>query len=293
MTIKTESATLRETARAAVIAEVENAERKAHERNYERLHVWRDGKVSWFESIDRHSDIIDDQAEGFRAVESVCLVGTGSYSCNCDFCEMIGEENGYPDTAAAVADSISEHGTGDRESDMLAKFDAIEHGYFDDEDEPTEPTEPTDMDTIRAEFAAELGSADMRPGEDEKPFDGGYVNLPDITLPCGVSACYGWWIESEDGELIAKPYSIFEGGCTLTIPAEWMAGDEDGRERLIRDIYNEAIEPELTARNAAAVESFLDHVLRPAVERKLAKLDVSTLDYGELRRIDALLQDIE
>lgn len=121
--------TLREQAKAAMRSEVTAAARKSHERNYEKLHVRRDGTVSWFESINKHDDLIDSEADGFRAICSVITVGTGSVLCNCDFCE----DEGFADRAEAIDAAITEHGTYQIEQDMEAAFSQIPQGYFHDE----------------------------------------------------------------------------------------------------------------------------------------------------------------
>lgn len=119
---------LREAVRQMVIDNVTERAKYEHKRNYHKLHVWRDGSVVWSESIDRASDIIDHQAADFRAVESVACVGTGSYVCNCDYC------NADYDTADdAIEAAVADSDLSAIEEEMLAKLDAIEVGYFDDE----------------------------------------------------------------------------------------------------------------------------------------------------------------
>lgn len=125
---------LRQMARQYVIDSVTECATKSHEQDYNKLHVWRDGTVSWSESFSKSDDIIDRQASDFRAVESVACVGTGSLVCNCPHCDLVGTPNGYTTQAEAVRDSIGEYGTGDVEEGMLAEFDAIPAGYFDDEE---------------------------------------------------------------------------------------------------------------------------------------------------------------
>lgn len=120
--------TLRSAAREMVADECLEASRLSHIRNYHKLHIRRDGTVSWFESINQSDDIIDDGAAHFAAVPSVVTVGTGGCACNCDHCE----DEGYDTIADAIADAVCEGGDAYSE-DMLAAFDAITDGYFDDE----------------------------------------------------------------------------------------------------------------------------------------------------------------
>lgn len=121
----------REQARLAVSAEATAAATKMHQRNYHRLHVWRDGTVSWHEAINQSDDIIDREADGFAPVASVALVGTGSMRCNCDFCDC----EDYVTRDEAVAAAVEEFGNWDIEQMMLEDLDAIVYGYFNDERE--------------------------------------------------------------------------------------------------------------------------------------------------------------
>lgn len=118
----------RDTARQNVIDSVNEAARKSHGRNYEKLHVLRDGTVSWFESINRTDDIIDPEAGGFQAIQSVGTYGTGSFGCNCDHCQ----DAGYASKEEAVDDAVW-CDQSDIETAMLAALDAIPAGYFADE----------------------------------------------------------------------------------------------------------------------------------------------------------------
>jgi hypothetical protein len=148
----TQVVTLRSTARDLVIEQVSAAAHKQHERNYEKLHINRDGSVNWSESINESDDIIDRYADHFCAVPSVITAGTGSYSCNCPFCDEIGKyltadgskvvdadspeaEGGEEiDADLAISNAVSDNGTSDLEDEMVAAFDAIDIGYFDDEE---------------------------------------------------------------------------------------------------------------------------------------------------------------
>lgn len=127
---KENTVTLREQAKESMQSEVTAAARKSHERNYEKLHIRRDGTVSWFESLNKSEDLIDREANGFKAVRSVITVGTGSVLCNCDFCE----DDGFVDRAEAIDAAITEHGTYQIEHDMEAAFEEIPQGYFHDEE---------------------------------------------------------------------------------------------------------------------------------------------------------------
>ena len=134
----TQTTTLRTQAEELVRQSALEAAQKSHEKNYEKLHVRRDGTVSWFESINHSDDLIDDEAEHFCAIRSVITVGTGSYACNCDHCE----DEGYESKADAIADAISDGAISDYEDQMVAAFTEIPVGYFDDEEEPApEPQE--------------------------------------------------------------------------------------------------------------------------------------------------------
>ena len=131
----TATTTARETARQLVIDSVSEAAHKSHERNYEKLHVHRDGTVSWFESINRSDDLIDSEADGFALIPSVITVGTGGYACNCDYCNDIGKViDGEVLTAEdAIGNAVGDADLSDMEADMLRNFDEIPVGYFGDE----------------------------------------------------------------------------------------------------------------------------------------------------------------
>lgn len=142
---------LRDKALEAVIAEVETAVRKDHERNYEKLHVRRDGTVTWFESINRSDNLIDSEADGFQPIESVITVGTGSVLCNCDYCNDVynadeerealadGREYDrdakYDSRAEAIDDAVANSDLFETKDQMLERFDCIPAGYFHDEEE--------------------------------------------------------------------------------------------------------------------------------------------------------------
>lgn len=122
--------TRRETARQALAAEVPAYIQKQHEKNYEKLHVWSDGSLCWREYINQSDDTIDGRAARFQAVPSVACVGTGSVSCDCDWCRDGGDIESY-DMDGSENDAI--------EACMVEQFDTIERGYFDDEEPPYGP----------------------------------------------------------------------------------------------------------------------------------------------------------
>ena len=146
-----QSGSLRSAARQAVIESVAERVGYEHKRNFHRLHVFRDGSVQWSEHRNQSDDIIDSGSDQFAPVPSVACVGTGSCSCNCDYCSEVysavdeayaiekGQEYDkaakYADSEEAIADAVANTDTFDLEADMLAQFDAIEIGYFDDEEE--------------------------------------------------------------------------------------------------------------------------------------------------------------
>ena len=131
----TQTTTARETARQMVIDSVSEAARKSHERNFEKLHVRRDGTVSWFESINQSDDLIDSEADGFAAIQSVITVGTGGYGCNCDHCNDIGKviDGEVLSSAEAIGNAVGDADLDYTEADMLRKLDEIPVGYFNDE----------------------------------------------------------------------------------------------------------------------------------------------------------------
>lgn len=136
--------TLRSIAQQAVIEAVTDRAAYEHMPNYYKLHVYRDGAVGWTEHIDRLSDIIDSHAEHFAAVPSVCCVGTGSYACNCEYCnarisalhsddEPI-PQGCYETRDEAIQAAVADSDLSGLEADMLAQLDAIPLGYFNDEE---------------------------------------------------------------------------------------------------------------------------------------------------------------
>lgn len=77
--------------RSAILADIREeyafqACAKDHESSYQKLYVWRDGKVEWKQFHNQHEGIIDREAAGFAEVPYLVRVGTGGYMCNCDAC---------------------------------------------------------------------------------------------------------------------------------------------------------------------------------------------------------------
>jgi hypothetical protein len=142
---------LRSAARQSVIDSVSDCAAYGHQRNYHKLHIGRDGYVRWAEHINQSDDIIDSGAERFSAIPSVACAGTGSICCNCDYCdevyyagdEQLAKDQGhyydrdakYADEDEAIADAVANSDLSGLEADMLAEFDAIPAGYFNDEEE--------------------------------------------------------------------------------------------------------------------------------------------------------------
>jgi hypothetical protein len=142
--------TLRETARVLVIEEVAPRAEYEHQRNYHKLHINRDGTIGWSECINKSDDLIDSRADHFAPIPSVACVGTGSFACNCDFCNEVYNEadeqhakdagreydraNKYESESDAIMDAVCESDLSYLEADMLADFDRIPIGYFDDEE---------------------------------------------------------------------------------------------------------------------------------------------------------------
>jgi hypothetical protein len=124
----TPDVTLRTAARELVIESVIWAAFRQHESNYHKLHIHRDGSISWLTCFNQSDDVIDREAQGFAAVPSVITVGTGSCDCNCDYCT-----SDYDMRADAIADAVSNSDLSDMENAMLAALDEIPAGYFDDE----------------------------------------------------------------------------------------------------------------------------------------------------------------
>ena len=101
---------------------------KEHSRNYHRLYIDHDGSMHWSSEASRDTQLIDNMADDFRAVKSLCCIGTGSIDCNCDWC--------------SGSNAVSDPSEIDYESDALSAigdilnqaFSEIPIGYFDDEE---------------------------------------------------------------------------------------------------------------------------------------------------------------
>ena len=146
---QTATTTIRETARQSVIEQATEYCRLSHERDYSKLHVYRDGSVRWNEFNNESSDIIDSDADHFCAIQSVATVGTGSYCCNCQHCNEVynaveeeraiedgrkyDKDSKYATFAEAITDAIGASDIGEVEEMLAKNFDAIEVGYFTDE----------------------------------------------------------------------------------------------------------------------------------------------------------------
>ena len=142
--------TLRIKARQAVIAAVPDAATHQHRPNYHKLLIERDGTANWTEFLNKWEDLIDSDAYGFAAVPSVACVGTGAVVCNCEHCndvynavdEARAIEEGreydrsekYATAEEAISDAVANSDLDSLEIDMLAEFEAIPLGYFDDEE---------------------------------------------------------------------------------------------------------------------------------------------------------------
>lgn len=118
--------------RQAVESKIEDqlteALRKQHELNYEKLYVSRDGDLWWSEDVNRDTQLIDREAEGFAGVPYLIQVGTGSCSCNCDWCDG---PNAVEDTNDIDFES-DEYDEFRRQ--MLDNLAQIDTGYFRDEE---------------------------------------------------------------------------------------------------------------------------------------------------------------
>ena len=93
-----------------------------HIRNIHTLYAMPDGRVYWGEEVSTNSwDVLSGTVD---PVAVIYQTGTGSCRCNCDAC-MAGE-----DPAEWAGDDANE-----LLDQLIAKVDAIEVGYFDDEQE--------------------------------------------------------------------------------------------------------------------------------------------------------------
>jgi hypothetical protein len=62
------------------------AERQNHHLYYYKLLVYRNGKLSWSQFINKTDGTIDPEANHFAAIPDLCCVGRGSCACDCDYC---------------------------------------------------------------------------------------------------------------------------------------------------------------------------------------------------------------
>src|ERR1035437_5996148 len=85
----TETTTLRATARQTVMDSVSACAGKRHEEAYQTLYVYRNGVVDWDWHYDQNEQRIDKWAKTLDTIPAVATVGTGSFRCNCDYCESV------------------------------------------------------------------------------------------------------------------------------------------------------------------------------------------------------------
>lgn len=112
--------TIREQVSDAVYEQSAQACINQHTRNIHTLYAMPDGRVYWGEEVSTNSwDVIAGTVD---PVAKIYQTGTGSCGCNCDACS-----NGDDPTEWAGNDA------GDLQDELIAKVDAIEIGYFDDE----------------------------------------------------------------------------------------------------------------------------------------------------------------
>ena len=122
--------TIRDRVEQLMEGEIGNALRRSHEGNYETLYVTREGYLYWREEIDSATRDIDD--DEFAPMPHLIQVGTGSISCNCDWCQGPNavEETWTIDFATEEYSEMYDR--------MLARLTEIPVGYFDDETEEEE-----------------------------------------------------------------------------------------------------------------------------------------------------------
>ena len=144
---------IRTTALDAALTQVLAAARKSHELNYETLYVGTDGEVYWSESINKSDRQYYRDRPGMVYIESLLQVGTGSWSCNCDHCNMVGQPDGYESDEDAIADAVTAGDNTAYEDIITARMDAdclhdrdtsvsgIPYGYFDDEQDDDQDDE--------------------------------------------------------------------------------------------------------------------------------------------------------
>ena len=114
--------TIREQVSEAVSEQAAQACINQHTRNIHTLYAMPDGRVYWGEEVSTNSwDVIAGTVD---PVAAIYQTGTGSCGCNCDAC-MAGD-----DPAEWAGDDANE-----LLDELIAKVDAIDVGYFDDEQE--------------------------------------------------------------------------------------------------------------------------------------------------------------
>jgi hypothetical protein len=142
--------TIRQQVTDAIPEQAAEYERNSHETNYYKLHVYRDGALRWHESINQSDDIIDDDADHFAAIPSLCCTGTGSVSCDCACCLNVysaeaeeqakdddreyDRDHKYETRQDAIDDAVANSDLSVIETMMTEVLDGIEFGYFDDEE---------------------------------------------------------------------------------------------------------------------------------------------------------------
>jgi hypothetical protein len=122
--------TLRQAVTDQITEYVGQAAIYSHHRNYHKLHINRDGSLSWFEAINKADDLIDRKADHFCAVQSLITVGTGSCKCNCDWCD----NDEYDTQDDAIADAFADSDITWIEENMIYRLNQLPIGYFDDEE---------------------------------------------------------------------------------------------------------------------------------------------------------------
>lgn len=128
--------TLRALVREQISRRALQAATHEHYDGYWRLDVYRDGSLSWQESVSGDEQTIDEEADGFKAIPTLAYVGTGSCKCHCEACNNPDaadpEEYDHSDAVEWI------------ERDMERALDEIAVGYFDDEDEDGDEDEDED-----------------------------------------------------------------------------------------------------------------------------------------------------
>jgi hypothetical protein len=113
----------RSSTRRLVIQYLRDAAMKQHAENYQRLYVQTDGSLHWAPSL-------ESSGTGLCPGEMCILtVGRGADQCSCDYCKNEGPET----LQEAIEEAVELGQLKDLEWRMLAAFDGISNGYFDDE----------------------------------------------------------------------------------------------------------------------------------------------------------------